>query len=41
MESLGPLTTLAPGQAVEHTETWELYSGVGDKIEADVLPRLK
>lgn len=41
MESLGPLTTLAPGQAVEHTETWELFGNVGDKIEADVLPRLK
>ena len=28
LESLGPLVTVAPGQAVEHTETWELYDGL-------------
>jgi hypothetical protein len=28
LESLGILSTLAPGQAVEHTETWELYAGL-------------
>lgn len=25
LESLGPLCTLAPGESVVHTETWELY----------------
>ncbi len=28
IETLGPLTRLAPGQAVEHTETWELVGNV-------------
>ncbi len=28
LESLGPLTRLAPGETIQHTETWELYEGV-------------
>jgi hypothetical protein len=37
MESLGPLITLAPGKAVEHVETWDLFGGVGAaKTEADI-----
>lgn len=46
MESLGPLVRLAPGQSVEHTETWELFGGVGEatgeaRIEEKVAPKLK
>jgi hypothetical protein len=46
VETLGPLTRLGPGEAVEHTETWELHAGVADcRDEADVsrhvLPRVK
>lgn len=28
LETLSPLRTLEPGQAVEHTETWHLFDGV-------------
>lgn len=28
LETLGPLVRLAPGEAVAHTEQWELYAGV-------------
>jgi hypothetical protein len=28
LESLGPLTALAPGEAVTHAETWELFPGL-------------
>jgi hypothetical protein len=46
MESLGPLTRLAPGQAIEHIETWELFGGIGTakseaEIEARVAPKLR
>jgi hypothetical protein len=34
LESLAPLTTLAPDQSVSFTETWELY----DKLEQDFMP---
>jgi hypothetical protein len=34
LESLGPLTRLAPGQAVHHTETWELF----DSLEQGFMP---
>jgi hypothetical protein len=34
LESLGPLTRLAPGGQVTHTETWELY----DHLEQDFIP---
>jgi hypothetical protein len=46
IESLGPLTQLAPGEEVEHVETWELFGGVPAatteaEIEEQVAPRLK
>jgi len=34
LESLAPLTKLAPGDSVRHSETWELY----DSLEQDFLP---
>jgi hypothetical protein len=34
LESLGPLTKLAPGQSVTLTETWEVF----DSLEQDFLP---
>lgn len=30
IQTLGPLVTLAPGATIEHTETWDLVSGVGE-----------
>lgn len=44
-ESLGPLVRLEPGQSVEHTERWELFTNVPDfrdeaGIDANVLSRL-
>jgi hypothetical protein len=37
VESLGPLTTLGPGQAVEHVEDWHLFTGLpAIRTEADV-----
>jgi len=46
IESLGPLTKLAPGKSVEHVEKWELFAGVGDvqtedDIDAKVLTKVK
>jgi hypothetical protein len=46
IETLGPLTKLAPGAAVEHVETWDLVSGVGryvhqaeiDKVVVTKIP---
>ncbi len=32
IESLGPLVKLAPGATIEHTETWDLVSGVGSYV---------
>jgi len=45
IETLGPLARLAPGQAVEHVETWELIPGVEDgrdraTLDGNVLPKL-
>jgi hypothetical protein len=45
VESLGPLVRLEPGAAVELTEHWELYGGLGDardesSIDANVRPKL-
>jgi hypothetical protein len=45
VESLGPLVSLAPGQAVEHVEEWHLFAGVPAvrseaDAEAHVRPRL-
>lgn len=44
VETLSPLTALAPGQAVEHVENWHLFDGVpmpgsDADVERDVLPR--
>ncbi len=42
MESLGPIVTLGPGEAVEHQETWSLHSGVGEiKTETDAAALVK
>jgi hypothetical protein len=46
IESLGPVMTLAPGESVEWTETWELANGVSTfqgeaGIDLNVLPRIK
>jgi hypothetical protein len=46
VETLGPMTRIEPGQAVEHKEEWLLYRGVpvtndDDSIAAEVLPRAK
>lgn len=43
METLGPLTLLAPGEAIEHIETWYLYDNVEkpaneNDIENNILP---
>jgi hypothetical protein len=45
VETLGPLTTLAPGAAVEHEENWYLFRDVpmptsDADVERDVLPKL-
>ncbi len=34
LETLGPLVTLPPGQAIQHTETWELY----DTLDVPFIP---
>lgn len=37
LESLGPLTTLRPGQTATHTETWSLHGGIKPcRTEADI-----
>ena len=46
LESLGPMTALAPGQSVSHEETWDLHKNAPRcKTEADVdahvLPRIR
>jgi hypothetical protein len=46
VESLGPLTNLAPGESVEHAETWHLFDGVATPqtevdVERDVLPKVQ
>jgi hypothetical protein len=44
LETLGPLTTLAPGQSVSHTERWTAHRDVrlsawtDDELDAEVLP---
>ena len=45
VETLAPLTRLAPGDAASHEETWYLFDGIPEvKVEADVrshvLPRV-
>jgi hypothetical protein len=46
IESLGPLTALEPGKAVEHVETWALFGNLGSatseaEIDEKVAPKLK
>ena len=46
VETLGPLTTLDPGESVEHIERWYLFTGVDfdgteDAVEKNVLPCVK
>ena len=42
IETLGPLTKLRPGEAVEHTEYWQLTKVFADEreesIDANILP---
>ncbi|OGV43295.1 MAG: hypothetical protein A2X46_06560 [Lentisphaerae bacterium GWF2_57_35] len=43
LETLGPLTSLEPGQSVQHEEQWALFKDVPDctceeEVNADVLP---
>jgi len=43
VESLGPLTTLAPGQGVSHGEHWYLFEGVRagdseDSLQKAIMP---
>lgn len=40
VESLGPLTTLAAGQACEHVERWELIENWTDGSDQEILARL-
>ena len=46
VETLGPLTTLQPGESLEHVETWHLFRnvplpGTDADIDANVLPLVK
>jgi hypothetical protein len=45
LESLGPLTTLQPGDEIEHVEQWFLFKDVQatdeDSVDANVLPKVK
>jgi hypothetical protein len=46
VETLGPLTELAPGSQVEHMERWSLFAGVRPpasdaEVEAEILPRVR
>jgi hypothetical protein len=43
LETLGPLAKVAPGKAVEHTETWQLFKDIPEDlseaaIEANIRP---
>ena len=45
VESLGPLTPLAPGEEIEHVETWRLFANVPEltddaSIDREVRPRV-
>ena len=46
VESLGPLTTLAPGAMTEHIEHWRLFADVpvprtDADVDADLLPLVR
>ena len=40
IETLGPLVRLAPGATIEHTETWDLVSGVGSSVHQAEIDRV-
>jgi hypothetical protein len=40
IEALGPLVQLAPGGTVEHTETWDLVTGVGSYVHQAEIDRV-
>lgn len=40
LESLGPLTTLQPGEALEHDEVWELYDSLEIPFISEDIRRL-
>jgi hypothetical protein len=40
IETLGPLVRLAPGATIEHTETWDLVSGVGSYVHQAEIDRV-
>ncbi len=40
LESLGPISTLAAGAQVQHTETWELYQGLEQEFLTDDMIQL-
>ncbi len=37
VETLGPLTTIQPGQAIEHDERWVLLDNISDPLDDDAL----
>lgn len=46
LESLGPLTTLKPGESVEHEEEWSLFTGIKTcktekEVDDTVLPLIR
>jgi len=46
LETLGPLCWLLPNEAVEHTETWNLFDGIKtplseEEIDKIILPKVK
>jgi hypothetical protein len=45
LETLGPLVNLAPGEHVEHIETWDLVSGIAQPDSQtgvdDMLPAIR
>jgi len=45
LETLGPLTRLAPGAVVEHTENWRFFRDVtrptsDADVEAEIAPKV-
>lgn len=40
LETLGPATTLEPGESVSHQETWEVYPGVPRPADEDAVQTL-
>ena len=40
LETLGPRTTLAPGESVTHRETWAIYGGVTIRRDEAAVQKL-